>query len=496
MAEQKKDKEGPPPLPDDWTRCRAYMEKKHRYCRSDQVNKWGYCGNHKQFCPQVTDDKIRIPCPIDPSHTIYEDQVEKHIKVCPKAVRMKEQEERPYFRRDVNCGGHGSSQGTESPITDRSLKWAQNIALKVLEIHQHLFVEGDQKSAENLTLQDIRDAIPMKDLSQPEMEAGLADAVEHYRIRSGGPHHLHQQASLVGHLRSIAVLPPTPKVSNKHDKIKFLEMGAGRGMLGLVAAGVASASGTSNVHLTLVERSGCRSKADTVLRKSAVWKNQTRDYLQLHALGWSRVQCDLAHIHLPTILTDDDNDSPTVGEKRKQPTGGKEQLVVVAKHLCGAGTDLALKSLRDVDVDACVMATCCHGVCNWNDYVARSFLMQEFGESFGAAEFELLRKWSSGTVASVFGAAADTEHQTPVDDGRDPYGVTAVSSSLNLKCGIQGLGRACQRLLDAGRCEYMRKVLFADGSHDVSLCQYVGAEVTPQNAVLIARRKTLSQAVV
>ena len=141
-----------------------------------------------------------------------------------------------------------------------------------------------------LTQEEIESALPLHDYSARELELGLAEAMESYHIRSGGPKHLHQQASLVGHLRRLGALPPRgtgkdnnnkqeetvaemaatqrpsstkkPRTSSPHT---FFEMGAGRGMLGLVAAGV-SAVTTQPTHLVLVERSGSRSKADTVLR--------------------------------------------------------------------------------------------------------------------------------------------------------------------------------------------------------------------------------------
>ncbi len=59
-----------------------------------------------------------------------------------------------------------------------------------------------------------------------------------------------------------------------------------------------------------------------------------------------------------------------------------------AKHLCGSGTDLALKSLQTIptgNIDGCVMATCCHGLCEWSDYTGRDCLLRLFcggGESW------------------------------------------------------------------------------------------------------------------
>lgn len=51
-------------------------------------------------------------------------------------------------------------------------------------------------------------------------------------------------------------------------------------------------------------------------------------------------------------------------------------ITVIAKHCCGVGTDLALKSLLPIKrrIHGCLIATCCHGICSWNDYVGRNYL--------------------------------------------------------------------------------------------------------------------------
>ena len=54
---------------------------------------------------------------------------------------------------------------------------------------------------------------------------------------------------------------------------------------------------------------------------------------------------------------------------------------------------------------------------------------------------------------------------------------------------------ACQRLIDYGRTEYIRKHLFHRSSAeqdytaaDVSLCHYCSSDVTPQNALIVAKK--------
>ena len=84
-------------------------------------------------------------------------------------------------------------------------------------------------------------------------------------------------------------------------------------------------------------------------------------------------------------------------------------ISVIAKHLCGAGTDLALKSMETIrgKVSSCVLATCCHGICDWKEYVGRDYLRQAMAANddssppllFGPDEFDLMRQWCAGSVA-------------------------------------------------------------------------------------------------
>jgi len=197
------------------------------------------------------------------------------------------------------------------------------------------------------------------------------------------------------------------------------------------------------------------------------------------------------------------------------------RIVVVAKHLCGCGTDYALKSMTSVltATDGCVFATCCHGVCNWNDYVGRDTLVELFNKvssklqeknethtfpsSFGQREFGMLRRWAAGTVccgcstspvsgvnqagSSIENASVknDEHPNMPVKD-RFGHGMRQLIEELNLSCGVQGLGRCCQRIIDYGRMVYMRETL---GFNATDMIHFVDESISPQNALLIGTRK-------
>ena len=634
------------------TKCQLWMPKKQRFCNQKRRDDSIYCGNHYHLDDDTDETTItrkksvtssspiivtkrqkrtqgatRIPCPIDPSHTIWSNAVEKHILVCPKARELKQYKSLPYYRPNINCGRStciaiedGVKQSKNHPsIHIASLEKACSLALAIIRVYTSIFNPASSSSssssssrstsqcdAQKLSYDDIYNAISVQDLSQAEEKAGISTELRQGRVRTGGPKHVQQQGSIVGHLRRVGMLPrliddndnyddneqdvmttcssvsvSSKKFSRKDNKdCTVLEMGAGRGMLGLVVAGVVNASNyaqhrhhytspqapaadgslnnnalqlqlqpdshdvssastsTSTIgtammpttSLIVIERGGSGGKADTKIRTSNIAKDDEHNntasqksgvsYLRLKDLRIERLKCDLADIHLPTALPflahrdrDDDNDINNA-EANTNPT----QCIVVGKHVCGVATDLSLRSLSKLErgsISGCAFATCCHGICNWRDYVGQAYLTAKFEElcsmEFGEKEFRLLTRWTTGSILKEdtdllkFTVGSDTDdhfntctasggvnaekhedegHVTPHDnDTSDPCNIRKVVKELKLLCGVRGLGRACQRLIDYGRKEYMRDVLCITGHLDLKY--YVDESVTPQNALLI-----------
>lgn len=460
---------------------------------------------------------------------IFEGNLKKHISICPKAKKRKRQEEEPYFLENVNCGGHGElvansvtpvSFPSGSSFVPGSMEWAQRIACRVLRIHQMIFQNDKTCDVTSLTCDGIHSAIDLQDMSQPEIDAGIEDGFLSHHVKSGGIQHTTQIASLIGHLRQMGFLKPQndqrllvrdPMSPSKTEKpLVIMEMGAGRGMFGLTAAGVANAGG-ANTHFFMVDRAGARSKADKAFR--TIPKNTNRSYMDLEGVDWCRLCCDVSHVNLPVVI-------------EKDSKYDEAEIVVIAKHLCGAGTDLALKSLVPIrdKISALLIATCCHGICDWKHYVGRDVLRdimegKEYYDDansniplFGPGEFDLLRRWSGATVATRESGKSktnttessaegddiehsivfDEKHTTSEVDNIPETSISAVVRQLGLSCTIQGLGRACQRLIDFGRSEYIHQNIFQDkdeGAVANDLAYYVSPEITPQNAILKAYRK-------
>jgi len=147
--------------------------------------------------------------------------------------------------------------------------------------------------------------------------------------------HIVQQASMVGHMRRVGMLPGLGKKSleggrNNNDIV--VEMGAGRGMLGFVTAGVAAAGvgeegallcqeitttgenttgekrkrGTGGgVELCMVERGGTKRKADTRVRNDVVNTNHEKRKVEVMGSKGSerRLERSDRKIDLPHLRT-------------------------------------------------------------------------------------------------------------------------------------------------------------------------------------------------
>ena len=506
----KKKAEEIPPLPEGWSRCHVYIPTKRRYCRQQLLPGSIYCGNHQGTRTVANEDiqatatmhspssttqlanspslqVVKVPCPLDPSHWVIADRVAKHVRKCPARKKQQQLEQATFYCQNINKGGHGTKSDPLSMPPQRDLAWAQNVARAVVRLHQRVFAAERHVDEKSVSLAQIENAITLEDLSIAELDAGLEEAIEVNHIKCGGPKHLRQQASLVGHLRRLGAVPAAGSTNVEDETTRdskkprtmlhtIVEMGAGRGVLGLVAAGVSAVRTPTN--LILIERGASRAKADTVLRNIPKESpEKAEQYMRLGNVKFSRLGCDLAHVKMRTVLEEQQ----------------ASKIHVIAKHLCGAGTDLALKALEPIkqDVLSYLFATCCHGVCNWDDYVGREYLHNLFSEEnipFGPDEFELLRRWSSGTVMTHLG---DAEEHSVLKSSyeekhvQSSFAIGRIVDSLGLSCGVHGLGRSCQRLIDYGRLQYVQRILLEEREGSKSeIVHYVALDVTPQNAVI------------
>lgn len=133
--------------------------------------------------------------------------------------------------------------------------------------------------------------------------------------------------------------------------------------------------------------------------------------------------------------------------------------MAVGKHVCGAATDLMLRSVvapkpgpgEDFHCRGIGVALCCHHLCNLEDYVNPGYVERA---GLSRAEF--------GTVCRLSAWANIDRNATRTR---------------------QRIGLTCKAFLDAGRCLYLRERDF-----DASLVAYCSSDETPENRLLIATK--------
>ncbi|XP_072610617.1 tRNA:m(4)X modification enzyme TRM13 homolog isoform X2 [Vulpes vulpes] len=155
-------------------RCSYYVEKKKRFCRMVVAAGRRFCGEHAGAAEEENARK-RILCPLDPKHTVYEDQLAKHLKKC----NSREKPKPDFFIQDINAGLNDETEIPEQlvPISSLSEEQLESLIKKLRKASEGL----------NSTLKD-------QIMSHPALHDALNDpkngdsATKHLKQQVDGKH--------------------------------------------------------------------------------------------------------------------------------------------------------------------------------------------------------------------------------------------------------------------------------------------------------------------
>lgn len=174
------------------TSCALWLPKKKRFCNFAPVTGFSYCGHHlaSRGDTQGAKGQERIPCPLDGRHSIYAKDLQRHLKVCPRAKEIALLEAQPYFQRDANRGDK---------------------------------LEPAQAAASSSTASGA-------DGAEATAPATAADAPIHFSLEA-------RRASLLDSISTDALMALLQRVENAHresaervrPEVEMVEMGAGAG---------------------------------------------------------------------------------------------------------------------------------------------------------------------------------------------------------------------------------------------------------------------------
>ena len=134
----------------------------------------------------------------------------------------------------------------------------------------------------------------------------------------------------------------------------------------------------------------------------------------------------------------------------------------------------AIENYED-NVKGLLLAPCCHHRCTYSDYVGKDYLAEN---DFTLDEWPALRHVASWAVCGFEKAKSETSHCA-----NEEQKCSVCTLSIDEK---QKLGRLAKLLLEVGRAKYVAKELVME---KVSLFKYVDESLTPENVIIVARKK-------
>merc|ERR1719499_357965 len=122
----------PPPPNPEVGRCSFFVAAKRRHCRFAAISGTDRCGNH----PGTPDgEDLRIPCTLDPRHTVAKSKLSSHLKICSKRCQEEFLVRQPFYKKGVNIPSVCAKPKVTSDIEEMKLR-VQSAYPKAMSAHE------------------------------------------------------------------------------------------------------------------------------------------------------------------------------------------------------------------------------------------------------------------------------------------------------------------------------------------------------------------------
>ncbi|QHO57074.1 uncharacterized protein DS421_3g79170 [Arachis hypogaea] len=428
-------------------RCNFWLPNKKRFCANSPIGDSLYCGNHNS-----RSEGQWIPCPIDPSHSVLEENLKSHVKRCPLLKQVQSLSLHPFYRKGINAGSDGEQEDKEVLGVDDSRLPAKTVssemkrnALHNMSVPEFCNLLEKIESIHESFCKDIQDSFQMPEVCRMWIKTGRRNRKLPFQEK-----HIMQQASILGNLENFGILRSSlnRKFSKSEEPDKqenpvpaVIEFGAGRGYLTQM---LADCYGIKK--RLLVERKSYKLKADRTLRQN--------DSLRLE-----RLRIDSKSLY---------------------------SFLAIGKHLCGAATDLAMRCcfllVKIMMVDNAM------SVKSWR-FSNRDMLPPSLPvETLYKRRIPCYYWFTSWAVDANHGSdlpdATDfRSHFQSIKEQGDGYvdGVEKILADMEAPKRA-ALGFKCKWIIDMGRLMWLREL-----GLDAELVKYVPPTLSPENHLLIAR---------
>ncbi|CAD7084522.1 unnamed protein product [Hermetia illucens] len=417
--------------------CKHYVKRKKRFCKMTVAKGKEYCGEHlseaAENLSETTPD--RIPCPLDPKHSVYSKNLRKHLKICN--ARPKEQP--PYIVSGINLGEPVEDDPSDSwKLSEFSSEHVMDLIGRVEKVYKD---EIEAKITESYLEHDI-----------------LAEEVAKTEYGHETMKHLIQTSSILGCLRDLGLLQP---------KTSFIDFGSGKGQLSYWLA--RAIEGLDSANVVLLDRASHRHKKD----------NKIEDKSFIH-----RIRADIADFDVRKL--------DLLSEK--QVVIVSKHLCGIATDLalrCMVKGLMESQDTKAAQMKGFLIALCCHHRCEWRSYVGKEEFLRN---GFSRKDFNLLTKLVSWAVC---GSGMSRERRKLMEESRvneaetnneqNALGEGEIRNKISPERRAE-VGKMCKRLIDYCRLRFMEKNNFR-----TSLRYYVRNDVTLENVCLIGQFVTVDQ---
>lgn len=348
-------------------RCQHFLEKKQRQCNMLRKANERYCSEHMNLVGADVSGRKRVLCPLCPQHTVWEDEMKRHLSKCRQKPANVPAE--VWRRVDINLVG----QTTPEPKPKREdvdlASWADTLKKLYRDVVAR---EGE--------------AVEREVLDHPGLEERLKQ-LENQK-------HAVQQASLIGHMEKCGFLEPRRCI--------IAEFGCGRGELSrYIARAQALKDMDAMQRFLLVDRAGPRMKFDRKLAKDYA---EMRGDDNVGGVKYKRLKVDIKDVVVNAEVTQELGLTAPEGD----------DVVVVSKHLCGCATDLTLQLMlgqRPPQLRGSVIALCCRQLCSYETYpLAGRRWLEETANVSGPEAFYAISRMTTWVLCGTRGLS-DPENE-------------------------------------------------------------------------------------
>lgn len=312
--------------------CEYIIPKKNRRCPLTRKKNVQFCAEHLK---QKQDD-VRIPCPVDPRHTIWEKDLKNHIEKCK--AKATDATKVSWFKLNHNC--EVPKEKAEEVVIDYK-KWIP-------------IVEKNYTNFDELKLIKLE-------------HDGVKDRMEEL----GNQKHAIQQSSLISHLDNKELLS---------NELNYIEFGCGRAELSRYIAKSIMFKTSKTADFILVDRSPTRLKLDSKMVKDAEEHDlKTKIY---------RVKIDIKDLFIDDIVTKEFNNNKNFVGVSKHLCGAATDLTIQC---------ILQNPTLNSRFQGMIVAMCCRHCC---DYDMLSLHSKQYLEKFGIERegFKHLMKFASWAV--------------------------------------------------------------------------------------------------